>query len=507
MFCIAPLIRLRAVCISPNLLRGSSRRRLLTTKVANPPTVAIVGGGAAGFYTAARLLAKLGTTTIDIFENLPVPHGLVRYGVAPDHPEVKNCMTKFDEVASNPRVRLFANTPVGTNVDLAQRHPAMPLTVLRNIYDAVVLAYGASEDRKLGIPGEDGQGGRVGVVSARMFVAWYNGLPEAQDVELDLESYDRLVVVGHGNVALDCARILLTDPEVLAKTDITRKAVETLRRSRIRHVEMVGRRGPLQVSFTTKELREMTKIPGLQIVCDRQLLDSQCASPEGAEHLAKSRPLKRMMEILQKHAVSEPTETAERTFTIRFLMSPLEMVYPDGLPQVMRFRVNRLEGPPAKARAVPTDQTTDISCAMALRSIGYASAPLNECEFDPVRNIVPNVAGRVVDRNGELVRGLYCSGWVKSGPVGVIATTMQNAYQTANAIASDIDSGNIAECPNSRSEVDDQLSAQGVFDYCVSNSDWKHLEKHEFDEGRKLNKPREKVTSIDKMLRIMKPEL
>ncbi|KAJ2373954.1 NADPH-adrenodoxin reductase, partial [Coemansia sp. RSA 2607] len=471
MICITPLIRRRAVCIPVNSLSGISSRRLLSTEAANPPAVAIVGGGAAGFYTAARLLAKLPTATVDIFEQQPVPYGLVRYGVAPDHPEVKNCTTKFDQVAGDARVRLFNNTSVGD---------ALPLSVLRQAYDAVVLAYGASEDRKLGIPGEDGAGGRVGVVSARMFVAWYNGLPLAQDVEMDLESSDRLVLVGHGNVALDCARILLTDPEVLACTDITRRAVETLRRSRIRHVEMVGRRGPLQVAFTTKELREMTKIPGLQMVCDRRLLDSQCSSPEGAEYLAKSRSLKRMMEVLQKHAVSEPSDAAQRTFTIRFLLSPLEMLYPEGQPQAMRFRVNRLEGPPAEARAVPTDQVTEIPCAMALRSIGYASAPLRDCEFDPVRKIVPNVAGRVVDRNGALVPGMYCAGWVKSGPVGVIATTMQNAYQTANAIASDITSGNIATRPTARSEIDRQLAAHGVFDRCVSNSDWKRLEAYEF---------------------------
>ncbi|KAJ2467189.1 NADPH-adrenodoxin reductase, partial [Coemansia sp. RSA 2322] len=297
--------------------------------------IAVVGGGAAGLYTASRLLAKAQDIRIDVFEQLPTPYGLVRFGVAPDHPEVKNCTTKFAQVCDDSRVRLFGNIKIGNG-------PLLSLERLLSVYDGVVLSYGASEDRKLGIPGED----RAGVVSAREFVAWYNGLPEAQELNPDLESSDRVVIVGQGNVGLDCARILLTDPEDLAKTDITARALDRLRRSKVRHVEMVGRRGPLQVAFTTKELREMTKIPGVAFICDRELVARECERWAG--QVEKNRSLKRMMDLLLKHATGDPVGGAagkERSFTLRFLRSPVEV---EGGPERgaalgVRFRVNRLE--------------------------------------------------------------------------------------------------------------------------------------------------------------------
>ncbi|KAJ1823201.1 NADPH-adrenodoxin reductase [Coemansia sp. RSA 2599] len=493
-----------------------------SVRIMKASNIAVVGGGAAGFYTAARVLAKTKDVNVDIYERLPTPHGLVRYGVAPDHPEVKNCMGKFDEVASDPRVRLFANISVGNG---AENQGSVSLDLLRANYDGVVLAYGASRDRRLNIPGEDGREsrdstgsvvGRPGVISARRFVAWYNGYPEAQDLEIDLESFDRVVIVGHGNVALDCARVLLTDPDVLAKTDITSRAIRALRRSRVRHVEMVGRRGPLQVAFTTKELREMTKIPGLRIICDRDLVAAQCASDEGKKYLEASRPLKRMMDLLLKHAVSGEQldgsggTAAEKTFTLRFLMSPLEMLFDQRMdddvvvPQVMRFGVNMLEGSPESAKAVATGETADIPCAVALRSIGYASVPLEGAPFDGTRNVVPNIAGRVVDGEDELVHGLYVAGWLKRGPVGVIATTMQDAYRTADAVVMDLANGNIGvENGSSRDAIDRALRDAGVDGFCVTNADWKRLEAYEFDAGRKVGKPREKVTSVKEMLDII----
>ncbi|KAJ2235512.1 NADPH-adrenodoxin reductase, partial [Coemansia sp. RSA 485] len=470
-----------------------------TTTHGTNRTIAVVGGGAAGFYTASRILAKTNNVFVDIFERLPAPHGLVRYGVAPDHPEVKNCTNKFDSVASDPRVRLFANVSVGDTI---------PLDRLRNAYDGVVLAYGASKDRRLNIPGEDGSGDgeKQGVVSARRFVAWYNGYPEAQGLTPDLESFDRVVIVGHGNVALDCARILLSDPDVLAKTDITEAALRVLRKSRVRHVEMVGRRGPLQVSFTTKELREMTKIPGLQIICDRELLNTQCDL--GSEYLESRRPLKRMMELLLKHAVDKNDyigDMGEKTFTLRFLMSPQEMLFDqkvDGqqVPQLLRFGVNRLEGMPESAKAISTDEIIDVPCSVALRSIGYKSTRITGAPFDDYRGVVPNIAGRVtVDQ--DLVPGLYVAGWLKRGPVGVIATTMQDAYRTADAVVMDLNSGVIGHNDLSFGDAD-RVILEDIKNVCITNEEWKRLEKYEVEAGRELGKPREKVTEVGQMLAI-----
>ncbi|KAJ2832801.1 NADPH-adrenodoxin reductase [Coemansia furcata] len=355
-----------------------------------------------GFHSDAALNKDV---NIDIFEQLPTPYGLVWFGVALDCTEVKNCTTKFDQVSGSPRVRYFGNIQVGRQLALEK---------LQSAYDGVVLSYGASEDRRLGIPGEDGVDGKWGVVPARQFVAWYNGLPEAQGLAVDLQSFDKVVIMGHGNVALDCARILLTDPSELASTDITAHALETLRGSNVRHVEMVSRRGPLQVAFTTKELREMTKIPTLDFICDCNLVASKCA--KCAEWLDVSRLLKRMMDLLTKHSERRSQQAQE--------------LYAE-LSQKPR------RGPVDAARAVGTGEFVDVPCGLILRSIGYASTPLDGAPFDGRRKIIPNIAGRATD-NGELVPGLYATGWVKRGPVGVIAMTMQDAYRIADSIIMDL---------------------------------------------------------------------
>ncbi|KAJ2853144.1 NADPH-adrenodoxin reductase, partial [Coemansia erecta] len=490
------------IVMSVPLLRGFASSSVATKE----KHVAIVGGGAAGFYAAARLMAKTSDVTVDIFERLPAPHGLVRYGVAPDHPEVKNCMNKFNGVARNPRVRFFGNVAIGGGTG------ELSLETLRSLYDGVVLSYGASRDRQLGIAGEQGDGKHMGVVSARQFVAWYNGLPEAQSLEPDLESYDKIVIVGHGNVALDCARILLTDPEVLATTDITEQALNVLRRSKIRHVELVGRRGPLQVSFTTKELREMTKIPGLQIVTDVDLISSECKTDEGGEFVHRFQPLRRMMVLLLEHAVPEADLSASgKTFKLSFLKSPTEVLFdqkwgPSGtiVPQVLRLQKNKLEGLPETAKALPIDEFVDIPCAMVLRSIGYESTPMEDIPFDSKRKIVPNIAGRVIDHNEDVVPGLYVAGWLKRGPIGVIASTMRHSYGTADAMAIDLANTDHEPRCASRADIDAAFNNLGLLKSFVSNDDWRKLEAYEIEEGKKINKPREKVTSTKEMLHIIR---
>ncbi|KAJ2132897.1 NADPH-adrenodoxin reductase, partial [Coemansia sp. RSA 678] len=401
----------------------------------------------------------------------------------------------FASVALDPRVRYFGNTRVGSQ---------MRVSDLRSVYDAVVLAYGASEDKRLGVCGEDGHNERVGVVSARMFVAWYNGLPEAQDLHMDLLSHDTVVIVGHGNVALDCARILLAPLEHLARTDITNRALTALAQSNIRRVEMVGRRGPLQVSFTTKELREMIKLDNVDIVCDRDLVERECASAEGQAFLTHKRPLRRMMDLLLKHSVRPEDAQKEKQFHVRFLMSPSEVIYSGG--QSVRFQTNVLEGLPESARAVSTDSYVDVPCAMALRSVGYASTSLCGVPFDSVRRIVPNIAGRVV-HDGDAVRGLYVAGWLKRGPVGVIATTMQDAYRTADALVMDLESGATSSpcspCSSSTSSIDTMLAQTRVAKTSVSYDDWLRIDAHEIAVGVAHKKPREKLTSVNEMLDVI----
>ncbi|KAJ1675979.1 NADPH-adrenodoxin reductase [Spiromyces aspiralis] len=446
---------------------------------------------------------------IDIYEKYPIPHGLVRYGVAPDHPEVKMCMNKFDQVAADKQVRYFGNVEVGM--------PQLPLERLRSIYDAVVLCYGAAHDRRLGIEGEDGWVApgsgeiRGGIISARDFVNWYNGHPAAQGLAPDLQSSDRAIVIGQGNVALDVARILLSDIDRLSQTDITEQALETLRGSRVRHVDIVGRRGPLQVAFTIKELREMVKLPGVSFSTDAALVATELE--KGTEVLARSRPLKRMMELLDQYLMqqrSTPLGNAfghQRSWSLQFLQSPVR-VEPDTTGahlQKIVFERNRLEGSLERgAGVVGTGELVERGCGIALRSIGYASVSIEGAPFDERRRIIPNIGGRVVTGDGEPVPSLYVSGWLKRGPTGVIAATMQDAYQTADTIAHDIKLGNLVPGVPSQAELDEELERLGVMGRRVTYADWKRLEQHELEQGRARGKPREKVTDIAEMLAVIR---
>ncbi|KAJ1658507.1 NADPH-adrenodoxin reductase, partial [Dispira simplex] len=361
--------------------------------------LAIVGSGPAGFYTAARLLGRLPERlAIDMFEKYPIPHGLVRYGVAPDHPEVKSVINRFDEVASHPNFRYFGNVSIGQDLSL---------TELRRLYDRVVLAYGASQDKLLGLTGEETT---RGALSAREFVAWYNGHPDFQKLSVDLTGTDTAVIIGQGNVALDVARVLLSPLDKLAKTDITENALEHLCRSKIRHVRVVGRRGPAQMQFTTKELREMFRIPGLQLAVDRDLVTRELNRAK--HHIVKQRPLKRMTDLLYKQIdIALPSRDAKvqgdnKTWTLDFLQSPRELIrnpldHPlDSFTHILRGIIlehNQLVGPVDNPKAEGTGVVETVETGLMLRSIGYRSLPLDPTlPFDTCQCIIPNISGRIL---------------------------------------------------------------------------------------------------------------
>lgn len=250
--------------------------------------MAVIGSGPAGFYTAYRVMSRVQGAKVDMYEALPVPYGLVRFGVAPDHPEVKNCQEKFEEVASSPDFTFIGNASVG-HTNSHTGGSTIPLPVLLRNYDAVVFSYGASKDKTLGLEGEN----LKGVYSAREFVGWYNGLPDFANLEPDLTQGEDAVLIGQGNVALDVARMLLEDVNTLRKTDITTHAVETLSKSRIKRVHIVGRRGPMQAAFTIKEIRELMKLPDIGFhPIDTSLI------PQDLKSLPRAP--KRLMEILLK---------------------------------------------------------------------------------------------------------------------------------------------------------------------------------------------------------------
>ncbi|XP_041363674.1 NADPH:adrenodoxin oxidoreductase, mitochondrial-like [Gigantopelta aegis] len=462
----------------------SARRHYCGTD--KTPHVAIVGSGPAGFYTAQQLLKGHPSLRVDIYEKLPVPFGLVRYGVAPDHPEVKIVTNTFTETARNKRCSFIGNITVGKDITIGE---------LQRAYTAVVLAYGADEDRKLGIPGED----LPNVLSARQFVGWYNGLPQDRDLSVDL-SRENAVIIGHGNVAIDVCRILMTPIDTLRKTDISQYSLDQLAASNVKKVYMVGRRGPLQIALTIKELREMIRLPECRTIIHKEdVLDLDKVISD------LPRPRRRLTELLHKTGVS-PSEkdskhwaTASREWELRFCLSPVEIRAGNAGKSVegVRFCVNRLEGEDiVNKKAVPTDKTVDIECGLVLRSIGFRSIPIDSSvPFDSQRGIIPNQNGRILGTTG-----LYCSGWVGLGPVGVILTTMTDGFEKGKLVLKDIEEGRLDNSgKNGRDQALDILKQRGV--QVVSFSDWECIDEAECKNGQQHGKPREKMADTADMLK------
>ncbi|KAG9238868.1 putative NADPH-adrenodoxin reductase Arh1 [Amylocarpus encephaloides] len=478
------------------------------TQDGRPFRMAVIGSGPAGFYTSYKVMSKIENAVVDMYEQLPVPFGLVRFGVAPDHPEVKNCQDKFEEVAQSPRFNFVGNITIG------EQDGALPLETLVPHYDAILFAYGASRDRTLGIPGEDNL---KGIYSARAFVGWYNGLPEYAGLAPDLTQGEEAVVIGQGNVAMDVARILLEDVDALRKTDITENAIATLSKSRVKRVRVVGRRGPLQAAFTIKEVRELVKLPSVGFhPVDTSLI------PEDIKTLP--RPPRRIMEVLKKGGVT-PLGTASKSWSLDFCMSPTSfnpsLVSLDHIGSVTFEKTSLSPGPfdPA-AKAVGTGVSVDVGASLAFRSIGYKSEAIPGFDkigvpFDTDKGVIPNDhLGRVVDdhenwsdfKTAKHLPGIYCAGWVKKGPTGVIANTMDDAFSTADSIAMDW----AAKSPflngsQSTGQGWDGIKAEAERRNCrrVSWADWKTIDAVEKEKGREAGKEREKFTIIDEMLAVL----
>jgi ferredoxin--NADP+ reductase len=386
-----------------------------------PPTeperalrVAVVGAGPAGIYTADHLTAEPRPgedpllphgAVVDIFERLPVPFGLLRYGVAPDHANIKSTGRSLGAVLARPAVRLFGNVEVGRDITAAE---------LEERYDAVVYALGASEDRALGIPGES----LPGSTSATTFVNWYNGHPESEHPELELA--ESVAVVGVGNVAVDVARILLRDPEELAPTDVPQDVLEALRSSRVRDVHLLGRRGPQHAKFTTKELRELGDLSGVAVVLDDGQLPDE--PPEGATPVTT-----RNLAVLREWAQREATE-APRRLHLHFGARPVEIVGDD---HVSALRLER-----ASTEGAGTGETWDLPVDTVLRAVGYRGTVPDGIPFDDARTVIPTENHRLV-RDGATVAGVYAAGWIKRGPIGVIGTNRSDARETVAALVAD----------------------------------------------------------------------
>jgi ferredoxin--NADP+ reductase len=429
--------------------------------------VAVVGSGPAGFYAANALLTADAPAEVDMLERLPTPWGLVRLGVAPDHPKIKDVSRAFEKTAARPGFRFLGNVEVGRDVTHEE---------LRERYDAVVYAVGAQTDRQLGIPGED----LPGSWAATEFVAWYNGHPDYQHLEFDL-SGERAVVIGNGNVALDVARMLALTPEELAPTDTTQRAIDAINAAGIREILVLGRRGPVQAAWTPVEVGELGDLAGADVIVDPAQLELDPASE--AELEAAPPTVKRNVEHLRAYAAREP-EGKPRRIVLRFLASPVAIVG-DGRVEGIEIVRNEL----VDGRAVPTGERETIPCGIVFRSVGYRGIALPGVPFDESTGTVPNEGGRVEP-------GLYVAGWIKRGPSGVIGTNKKDATETIELLLEDAREGRLPG--GSGEDVLDLLAERGAEP--VLYSGWEAIDAVEKAAGEPHGRPRVKLCSWDDLL-------
>src|SRR4051812_25454840 len=451
----------------------------------NPLRVAIVGSGPAGFYAAGHLLKeKERVVQVDMFDRLPTPWGLVRGGVAPDHPNIKAVSRVYEKTAAHPEFRFYGNVEYGR--DLSHED-------LASHYHAVIYAVGAQTDREMGIPGEDLPGSR----SATEFVAWYNGHPDYCDLEFDL-SCERAVVIGNGNVAADVARMLALTRDELACTDVADHALDVLADNEIKEIVVLGRHGPAQAAFTNPELLELGEMTDADVYVDERDVELDPLSSEWLEGEDSDITARKNVEILTGYSVRRP-EGKDKRIVLRFLVSPVE-IGGEGKVESITIRRNELKRDQnGVLRPSTTEETETIPVGLVFRSIGYKGIPLEGVPFDERRAVVPNEAGRVVAEGGEHRRGEYAVGWIKRGPTGIIGTNKRDAQETVNALLEDLEQGRLHE-PVSPERTDlEELLRERKPDL-VTYAGWEAIDRAEREAGEPHGRPRVKYTTFEELL-------
>ena len=434
---------------------------------------AIIGAGPSGFYAADQLL-KVGFE-VDLYDALPTPFGLVRAGVAPDHPKIKSVTRVYAKTATHEAFRFFGAVTLGAEVsreDLLAR------------YHAVVYAIGTSTDNRLGIPGED----RPGSHPATAFVAWYNGHPYFADEMFDLNG-GRAVVVGNGNVAIDVARMLVLDPGELAPTDTADHAIDAFEMAGVTEVVLLGRRGPAEAAFTNPELRELGELVDADVIVD----EAQMGSGAALDDPSADPTARRNVEILREYSTRKPSGRRKRV-ELRFLLSPLELRGEGRVESVLLAR-NVLEADPGGAlRARASDQLVELPATTVFRAIGYRGTPLSDVPFDSERGLIANEGGRV--RHGE-----YVVGWAKRGPSGVIGTNKKDANDTVNALLEDLVAGRVLDpAPITDAALEDWVRERQP--ELVDYRRWAAIDRHERDRGEPHGRPRVKLARLEELLGI-----
>jgi ferredoxin/flavodoxin---NADP+ reductase len=451
-----------------------------------PYHVAIVGSGPSGFFAAASLLKAADASqdidvAVDMLEMLPTPWGLVRSGVAPDHPKIKSISKQFEKTADDPRFRFFGNVVVGEHVEpreLAER------------YDAVVYAVGAQSDRALNIPGES----LPGSIAAVDFVGWYNAHPTFENATPDL-SGARAVVVGNGNVALDVARILVTDPDVLALTDIADHALESLRPCGVGEVVVIGRRGPLQTAFTTLELRELADLEGVDVIVDPA--DLEGITDDDAAAVGKT--TKQNIKVLRDYAARAP-RPGHRRIVFRFFTSPIEISGDDRVERIVLGRNELVADESGRVAAKDTGERDELPVQLVVRSVGYRGVPTPGLPFDEKSATIPNAGGRVEGSSNE-----YVVGWIKRGPTGVIGTNKKDSQDTIDTLMDDLAGAKqlseLAAFPDDHAEYLAAWLASRQ-PKLVTSAHWQVIDQHERAAGEPHGRPRVKLPSLAELLRV-----
>jgi ferredoxin/flavodoxin---NADP+ reductase len=443
------------------------------TQTTAPLRVAIVGGGPAGIYAADILTKSDVGVSVDILERLPAPFGLVRYGVAPDHPRIKEIVKALHRVLAKPEVRLIGNVEYGVDVKLSD---------LREFYDAVIVATGAMADRDLGIPGEEHSHG------AADFVSWYDAHPDVpQTWPLDAKS---VAVIGVGNVALDVARVLAKTGDEMLVTDIPAHVYEGLKAKTTTDVHVFARRGPAYAKFSPLELRELNHSPNVEVIVHPEGFD---VDDHGMEHIAKNKSQKMVLDTLANWVGRDPVGKPHRIH-LHFAEAPAEIVA-DAEGRITTLRTERTHSPEADGNVVGTGEVSDWDVQAVYRAVGYRSTQLVGLPFDERAAVIPNSEGRVLDLDGNHIPGTYVTGWIKRGPVGLIGHTKSDAAQTVAHLLEDTTATAVRREP---ADVDAYFAERGVD--ATSFEHWEALDQHEISLGEAEGRIRVKVGERDAML-------
>ena len=451
-----------------------------------PLRVAIVGSGPAGFFSAAHLFKESDhPVEIDMFDRLPTPFGLVRFGVAPDHLKIKSVTKVYERTAARPEFRFWGNVEFGKHITMED---------LRTLYHCVLFSSGSQSDRKMGIPGEELNRSH----SATEFVAWYNGHPDFSEHSFDL-SVERVAVIGIGNVAVDVARILCRTEQELLQTDIADYALEALLRSNVKEVVVLGRRGPAQAAFTNPEAKELCELDGADFCVLPEEVDLDALSQSDLDN-GSDKSVIRKVELLQRTALNK-SRGKPKKLTMRFLVSPVELISDNsGGVAKMRIVKNELYKTENGAlRSRPTDRFEDIPVGLVFRSVGYRGLPLPGVPFNDEWGVISNVNGRIVDpKSSNSLPGLYVSGWIKRGPTGVIGTNKADSIETVHCLLEDVASGRMMTPSKTSAGAAEELVRSRQPDV-FTFEDWKRIDAFEIERGVKAGRPRVKITSVRQM--------